>query len=142
MRRADKTLVIVWLSERLCRLYELQGDALLCRDGCKREMHALQVGGQLRQAVSSLESAKADNLALVERLRYVQGYRAQTRGKGNPWLQILLSFLCSYVPTLPAFASLCFYAVVVGWPHILPVRRVFCCRGGSWRCGEQVHKGV
>lgn len=42
-----------------------------------------QVGTQLRQAVSSLESAKADNLALVERLRYVQGYRAQTRGKGS-----------------------------------------------------------
>ena len=42
-----------------------------------------QVGSQLRQAVSSLESAKADNLALVERLRYVQGYRSQTRGKGK-----------------------------------------------------------
>lgn len=41
------------------------------------------MGSQLRQAVSSLDSARADNLALVERLRYVQGYRAQTRGKGK-----------------------------------------------------------
>ncbi len=46
----------------------------------------MQVGTQLRQAVSSLESAKADNLALVERLRYVQGYRAQTRGRGKSLL--------------------------------------------------------
>ena len=72
-------------------------------------MRALQVGGQLRQAASSLESAKADNLALVERLRYVQGYRAQTRGKGNPWLQAMLSLPCLYVFTprlpLPHFAS-------------------------------------
>lgn len=43
----------------------------------------LQVGAQLRQAVSALESAKSDNLALVERLRYVQGFKAQARGKGR-----------------------------------------------------------
>ena len=65
-------------------------------------MRALQVGGQLRQAVSSLESAKADNLALVERLRYVQGYRAQTRGKGNFWLQIMLFLnVFMFTPRLP-----------------------------------------
>lgn len=95
--------------KRLCRLYELQANSLLCRDGCKREMHALQVGGQLRQAVSSLESAKADNLALVERLRYVQGYRAQTRGKGIPWLQIMLFFmsLCSHLACLCLTLLLC-----------------------------------
>ena len=45
------------------------------------------MGTQLRQAVSSLESAKADNLALVERLRYVQGYKAQTRGRGKSLLR-------------------------------------------------------
>ncbi|CAL5227002.1 g9892 [Coccomyxa viridis] len=56
------------------------------RDRLKERVNQLgdelsKVGTQLRQAVSSLESAKADNLALVERLRYVQGYRAQTRGR-------------------------------------------------------------
>ena len=40
------------------------------------------MGTQLKQAVGSLEKAKADNLALVERLRYVQGYKALARSKG------------------------------------------------------------
>ena len=45
-----------------------------------------QVAGRLRAAEGALESAKSDNVALVERLRYVQGYQAQSRSrKGRPW---------------------------------------------------------
>ena len=59
---------------------------MIACQGCGRtgDTYArLQVGTELRQAMASLEKAKADNLALVERLRYVQGYRAQARSKGT-----------------------------------------------------------
>ena len=115
---------------------------------CECEMRALQVGGQLRQAASSLESAKADNLALVERLRYVQGYRAQTRGKGRSLGSRLCClfhvFMCSHVwLSLPLtsllLASLCCGCRVAKYPageeSVLLQRWVL-------GCGEQVHKGV
>jgi hypothetical protein len=40
-----------------------------------------QVAARLRQAEGALEAAKADNVALLERLKFVQGY--QTRSKGT-----------------------------------------------------------
>lgn len=90
------------------------------------------MGTQLRQAVSSLESAKADNLALVERLRYVQGYRAQTRGRGKS----LLSQSCIEDPT----DATCMSGVILvsvtscqklwhGTEGVL--RSVVRCRGGA-----------
>ena len=42
-----------------------------------------QVSAGAKQILSQLEAAKADNVALVERLRYVQGYQSQSRRKGR-----------------------------------------------------------
>ena len=48
-------------------------------------VHAMcQVSSEAKQVLSQLEAAKADNVALVERLRYVQGYQSQSRRKGGP----------------------------------------------------------
>lgn len=39
-----------------------------------------QVATEAKQACARLEAAKADNVALVERLRYVQGYQSRRKG--------------------------------------------------------------
>ena len=39
----------------------------------------MQAEKELKAVKRGLEGARADNVALVERLRYVQGYRAHSR---------------------------------------------------------------
>lgn len=45
--------------------------------------YSLQANEEAKQARMQLEAAKSDNVALVERLKYVQGYQAHGRRKGN-----------------------------------------------------------
>ncbi|CAL8464232.1 g3767 [Coccomyxa elongata] len=56
------------------------------RDRLKTRMAQLEednsrVSAEAKQILSQLQAAKADNVALVERLRYVQGYQSQSRQK-------------------------------------------------------------
>ena len=48
---------------------------------------SLQLQMDLRGARRDLDTAKADNIALVERLKYVQGYKSQRQGQGECLLQ-------------------------------------------------------
>ena len=55
----------------------------------------LQITRELKGVRRELDPTKADNVALVERLRYVQGYRAHKQVNGKLF-QILPFLLCHF----------------------------------------------
>lgn len=88
-------------------------EAPLIRETHEREtgeMAALfiQASRELKGAKRDLEGARADNLALIERLRFVQGYQASSRRHSGSFYPCPGSKSIMPCKDLPAASSCCF----------------------------------
>ena len=55
----------------------------------------MQAGEEAQRARGQVEAIRGDNLALLERLKYVQGYQAQTRPRKSEHLLTVLMAPCT-----------------------------------------------
>ena len=55
----------------------------------------MQAGEEAQRARGQVEAIRGDNLALLERLKYVQGYQAQTRPRKSEHLLTVLIAPCT-----------------------------------------------
>lgn len=58
----------------------------------------LQVSVQVSRLRNDLEASRADNIALVERLKYVQGYQSAGRSRKGVLLIVVSQQVCSGLP--------------------------------------------
>ena len=67
----------------------------------------LQVSVQMSRVRNDLEASRADNIALVERLKYVQGYQSAGRNRKGVLLSAVGQQVCAGVPDSGVLQSRC-----------------------------------
>lgn len=79
----------VWLLSCCCKVYKFADDSQTLAKANDTWFACLQAVKEAKATARDLEAARADNVALVERLRYVQGYQTQGRMRTGAMLQQL-----------------------------------------------------